>query len=1241
MINNSWGGGPQDLWYRDIVTAWVAAGMFPVFANGNSGPSCGTAGSPGDYAESYAVGAHSSTGGIASFSSRGSATGLVKPDIAAPGVGVRSSVPGNTYSTLNGTSMAAPHVAGAVALMWSAAPSLVSDVARTREILDETAVDVADLTCGGTEADNGVWGEGKLDALNAVLSSPRGPVGTFSGVVVDRATGAPVGGARVTSVGADPFPRIVRTSAAGAFSQVLPIGTLQVQVTAFGYAVTSTEAVVVENGTTVVEISLAPLPRHTISGTVLDSAAAPIPGASVSLTGVPIPPVTTDATGSFRLTAIPDGDYDVAASAGPCLAGASKEVQLDADTTVDFVLTVRQDGFGYFCQEQTPAYIDAGTVVPLTGSDTVLAVTLPFPFSFYGKSYATARVSANGLVGLFQGTSSWINGPIPDPAVPNGTIFAFWDDLYVDSQSSVRTATLGAEPNRRFVIEWRNVRWHDYQTRFDFEAILDQRGGILLQYRRLAADPLPRGSSATIGIENETGTTGLAYSYNQPALTGTAAAVRFEAAGAAGNVAPDAVDDLAATIAGRAVTFPVLGNDVDPEGGTLDVTGVSDPPHGTAVLRDDDTISFVPDFGFSGTEVFTYDLADGLGGTDRASISVTIGPLATDDTAITAEDTPGTVQVLANDLNPQSGTLEVYAVSTPARGTAAILAGGAVAYTPRPDFNGSDAFTYNVRDGLGGFDQGSVTINVSAVNDPPSPFNDYAEAPQDGETTVAVLANDTDVDGDVLQVVTVSDPPHGTATLTAAQTITFRPDPGFIGPQTFSYDVSDGRGGGGGADITIMVWPAIVTTTTSTPTTTTTPTSTTTTSTTSTSTTSTSTTSTSTTSTSTTTSTTLPAPSPSGLYHPLAPARILDTRNGTGGFTSPVGPDSAVSVAVTGVGGVPATGVNAVVLNVTVTQPTAQGFLSIYPSGTARPLASNLNFLANQTIPNLVVAKVGAGGKVDLYNYVGSSHVIFDVVGWYGAESAAAGGRYNPLPPSRILDTRTGNGGFSAPVGPGGTISATVAGVGGVPLTGVDAVVLNVTVTQPTAQGFLTVFPSGTAWPLASNLNFLPNQTIPNLVVAKVGADGKVAVYNYAGSSHVIFDIVGWYGVAGGAAGSRLTPLTPSRILDTRTGNGGFSTPVPAGGTISPTVAGVGGVPATGVDAVVLNVTVTQPTAESFLTVFPSGGARPLASNLNFLANQTIPNLVVAKVGADGKVSVYNHAGASHVIFDVVGWYSS
>src|SRR3954451_15774356 len=124
IVNNSW-GGPGDPFYQATVQAWVAAGIFPAFANGNAGPGCGSAGSPGDYPESYAVGAYDINNFIAPFSSRGpSSFGVIKPNISAPGVNVRSSVPGNGYDIFSGTSMATPHLAGSVALIWSAAPSL-------------------------------------------------------------------------------------------------------------------------------------------------------------------------------------------------------------------------------------------------------------------------------------------------------------------------------------------------------------------------------------------------------------------------------------------------------------------------------------------------------------------------------------------------------------------------------------------------------------------------------------------------------------------------------------------------------------------------------------------------------------------------------------------------------------------------------------------------------------------------------------------------------------------------------------------------------------------------------------------------------------------------------------------------------------------------------------------------------------------------------------------------------------
>jgi hypothetical protein len=180
IINNSWGIVGDDPFFQAIVDAWVAAGIFPVFAVGNSGSACNSDASPANYGNSYGVGAFGSDGAIAGFSSRGSSSGEIKPNIAAPGVGIRSAWLGSTYQFTSGTSMAAPHVAGTAALIWSAAPALIGDIAGTRALLDDSAVDVEDLGCGGTADDNPVYGEGRLDAFAAVQSLARPPVTTAS-----------------------------------------------------------------------------------------------------------------------------------------------------------------------------------------------------------------------------------------------------------------------------------------------------------------------------------------------------------------------------------------------------------------------------------------------------------------------------------------------------------------------------------------------------------------------------------------------------------------------------------------------------------------------------------------------------------------------------------------------------------------------------------------------------------------------------------------------------------------------------------------------------------------------------------------------------------------------------------------------------------------------------------------------------------------------------------------------------
>jgi outer membrane protein assembly factor BamB len=167
-----------------------------------------------------------------------------------------------------------------------------------------------------------------------------------------------------------------------------------------------------------------------------------------------------------------------------------------------------------------------------------------------------------------------------------------------------------------------------------------------------------------------------------------------------------------------------------------------------------------------------------------------------------------------------------------------------------------------------------------------------------------------------------------------------------------------------------------------------------------------------------------PVPGPGGGFHPLDPARILDTRSGLGAPAAKVGPGATLGLQVAGRGGVPTTGVSAVAVNVTVTNPTAGSHLTAWPAGRARPLASNLNFTAGQTVPNMVVVKVGEAGKVNLFNAGGSTDVVVDVGGGYVADDDPDGARYTPVEPARTLDTRTGPG----PLGPARTRSVQVTG---------------------------------------------------------------------------------------------------------------------------------------------------------------------------------------------------------------------
>lgn len=366
-----------------------------------------------------------------------------------------------------------------------------------------------------------------------------------------------------------------------------------------------------------------------------------------------------------------------------------------------------------------------------------------------------------------------------------------------------------------------------------------------------------------------------------------------------------------------------------------------------------------------------------------------------------------------------------------------------------------------------------------------------------------------------------------------------------------------------------------------------------------------------------------------GRYTPLSPARLLDTREQTGGRLEPRQPRE---LRVTGRGGVPATGVTAVALNVTVTGPLQDGHLVVYPAGRATPLVSNLNHGTGQTVANLVVTGVSPTGQVAIMSNAGRPDVIVDVAGYYS--DTLGGSRSTALSPERLLDTRVS--GASGGLPSGLSMSVPVTGRAGVPTEDVSAVVVNVTVVDPQAAGHLTVFPSGMTAPTASTLNYTAGATVPNLAVVGVGPDGSISLQASNGAPYAIVDVVGWYGTG---AESRFVQVGPERVLDSRESGGRFG----GSETRSVAFAGRAGIPSTGVTGVVVNLTAVSPLGPGHLTAFPADQARPVASNVNYAARQTVPNLALSGTSIDGAagVKVFSSTGGPDVLVDVVGYTTS
>ncbi len=806
ISNNSWGGGgADDLFRQALVSAGAAGHVFVAAAGNDSNNNDAFPAYPAGYAVDnlIAVAATDRRDTLASFSNFGAAT----VHVAAPGVDVLSTMlrsgplsDPSGYGVLSGTSMATPHVAGVAALIrtlhpdWSPA-QVINQIVAT--------ADPVSILAGRTLSN------GRLNAAAAVGSAVPDTHGP-------RVVGSSPSGSTVGAVAA---VRLTFNKPVGSFTNA-DIDSL----TGPGGAITgATVSPVAGSGDRSFDVTFA---SQSVKG---DYTLVVGPHVKDKVTPTPN---EMDQNGNGVNGEDPGDRFAAKFSIGDTIVITSGDTPLnirDFQTTVS-TIQVNQD----------VAIAKLTVQVDIThGADGDLMFGILSP--------SGAGIILSGHRG---GSGHDFQGTVFDDAAPTSLFGGAppFAGTYRPENQLASVNGQNAKGTWRLIVQ-DTVGGHEGTLNFWQLRIVPVGGGGVnrppvavddtaatavdkpVTVNVLANDSDPDGDPLTVSLVRTSNGTAVVNADQTVTFTpanryvGPAGFVYEISDGRGGtaraNVAitvtavnrpPVAVDDSVTTRVDTPLTlgstpgpyYNLLANDSDPDGDPLTLTAVANPSHGAVRLASGGTVVFTPDVGFLGQAGFDYTISDGkLTASAHVTVQVTgvnHAPVAVDDTATTAVDKPVTVNVLANDSDPDGDPLTVSLVST-SHGKAVVNADQTVTFTPDSRYVGAAGFTYEISDGRGGTARANVAVTVTAVNRAPVAVDDAVTTPVNTPITLGstpgpyynLLANDSDQDGDPLTLTAVANPSHGTVRLASGGTVVFTPAAGFSGTAGFDYTISDGK----------------------------------------------------------------------------------------------------------------------------------------------------------------------------------------------------------------------------------------------------------------------------------------------------------------------------------------------------------------------------------------------------------------------------------------------------------------